>query len=127
MGRAFGGSEVRVMPTESLNSQPSAILQARIIVARNRPLVWQALTDHFTANEDVELVLDRRRGERRQRVQTHKSDRRKEDRRGLIGIEHNVHHREYVIVPAEERQSGGTNLGSTGLSDSGRVVWGQSP
>ena len=116
-----------MMPTESLNTHPSAILRARIIVARDRPLVWQALTEHFTVNEDVELVLDRRSGERRQRVQTQNSDRRKKGRRDPIDIEHNVHHREYVIVRAEKRQSEGTNLSSTGLSDSGRVVWLQNP
>ena len=112
------------MPNESPNAQPSAILRARIIVAQDRPLLWQALADHFTANEDVELVVDRRRGERRRCVQTHELNRRTADRRRR-GVEHDVHRREYVIVRAQQGHSGVDALGSTDRSGSNRVVWWQ--
>jgi cytoskeletal protein CcmA (bactofilin family) len=43
---------------------------------------WRSLTGHSAAKEDIQLVLDRRQGERRQQVQSVEEERRMADRRG---------------------------------------------
>jgi len=42
---------------------------------------WRWLTRPFAAGKDIQIVLDRRQGERRQRVEPVVADRRREDRR----------------------------------------------
>jgi len=48
---------------------------------QDRPTFWRRLRRRLTANRDIQVVLDRRKGERRQRVETVERDRRQEDRR----------------------------------------------
>ena len=74
------------------------MIRALVVVTRNQPDLWQSLTRHLAANEDVQVLLDRRQGERRQRVQTYELDRRGLDRRRPPRIENDVCSRQYVIV-----------------------------
>jgi hypothetical protein len=78
--------------------QPTGIMRALVVVAQDQTDLWQSLTQHFSANEDVQVLLDRRQGERRQRVQTYERDRRGPDRRRPPSIENDVSHRRYVIA-----------------------------
>jgi hypothetical protein len=79
-------------------------VQTLIIVARDQPDLWQSLKEHFAANEEIEPILDRRRWERRQRIQGCEPDRRGPDRRHPLGIEHDLRARQFVIVrPKPER------------------------
>ncbi len=52
-----------------------------IVVARNQLALCDYLREQFSGDRDVGVILDRRRGERRQRVQAHKPERRRVDRR----------------------------------------------
>ncbi len=92
------------MPTE--NRSPEAPptgrgLRSLIIVARDKPDLCLSLREHFAANEDVEVLLDRRLGERRQRAQRCEPDRRGPDRRRPPSIEHDFRSRQFVIVRPE--------------------------
>jgi hypothetical protein len=51
------------------------------IVARRNQLVYASLKQTFANDPDVEVILDRRHGERRQRVSPEPVDRRERDRR----------------------------------------------
>src|SRR5512147_1506865 len=50
-------------------------------MARDQPTLWGRLRRRLTANRDIQIVLDRRKGERRQRVEAVAQDRRRDDRR----------------------------------------------
>ena len=69
-----------------------------LIVARSQPDLWRYLTDNFSGDEKVEVVLDRRRGERRRRTQPHEPERRQGERRRQPGIDSDLSYRFLVIV-----------------------------
>ena len=50
-------------------------------MAAHRSSFWRWLTRHVAANREIEVVLDRRKGERRQRVEAVDAERRRADRR----------------------------------------------
>ena len=52
-----------------------------LIVAEDQPQVRDYLARQFTGIEKVKVLLDRRRGERRQRVMPYEPERRRGDRR----------------------------------------------
>ena len=56
-----------------------------LIVARNQPDLCDYLIRNFTGDEKVQVLLDRRRGQRRQRVQPHEPERRQAERRRQPG------------------------------------------
>jgi cytoskeletal protein CcmA (bactofilin family) len=58
-----------------------------LIVARYLLNLWRALTRHPVADEDVQVVLDRRQRERRQRVQAVDQERRGADRRQPLSVD----------------------------------------
>ncbi len=82
----------------SPEAQPSGMVRALVVVARDQTDLWHALTRRFSTSEDVRVLLDRRLWERRQRLQTHELDRRGADRRRPPSIENNVSYRHYVIA-----------------------------
>ena len=55
------------------------------IVARGDDHLYEDLRQQFAANPEVEVLVDRRYGERRQSRTPSDSDRRRGDRRGLAG------------------------------------------
>ena len=69
-----------------------------LIVARNQPDLWRYLKDNFARDEKVEVILDRRRGERRQRIQPHEPERRGADRRCRPGADNELSYRSVVII-----------------------------
>ena len=52
-----------------------------------RPHFWRALVRYFVADEEMQVVLDRRQGERRQRVQPVQQERRQGERRHSSSID----------------------------------------
>lgn len=52
-----------------------------LIVARNQPDLCHYLTRSFAGDHQVEVILDRRVGPRRQRAESHAPERRREERR----------------------------------------------
>jgi hypothetical protein len=63
------------------------------IVARDHLELWHHLKRDFAQDEAVEVILDRRRGGRRQRVQIREPERRRADRRRRSGIDKDLHYR----------------------------------
>jgi len=69
-----------------------------LIVARNQPDLGHYLKNNFAGDEKVEVILDRRRGARRQRIQPHEPERRQADRRRRPSIDRDLSYRFLVIV-----------------------------
>lgn len=92
------------MPAESGSPEapPAGMIRALVVVARDRPDVWQSLTRHFVGSGDVQVILDRRHRDRRQRIMTPELDRRGRDRRRSLSIETDVRSRQYVIVRPQQ-------------------------
>ena len=89
------------MPGESTLPEAQSTgsrVRGRIIVARDQPYLWQSLREHFAANGDVEILLDRRLWERRQRIQTCEPEQRQADRRQPQTIENDLRRRSFLIV-----------------------------
>ena len=93
------------MASRSAAGQPTGRrARSLIIVARDQPDLWQSLKDHFPANEKIEPILDRRRWERRQRIQGCEPDRRGPDRRHPLSIGHDLRARQFVLVRRKSKR-----------------------
>lgn len=64
-----------------------------LIVARNQPDLWYRLKQDFSGDEKVEVLLDRRRGERRRHVEAHEPERRRQP-----GIDNDLSFRGLVMM-----------------------------
>ncbi len=69
-----------------------------LIVARSQPDLWHHLKDNFAGDDKVEVILDRRRGQRRQRIQAHEPERRQGERRRQPNLDKDLTYRSFVIV-----------------------------
>jgi hypothetical protein len=69
-----------------------------LIVARNQQDLWRYLKNNFAGDDKVEVLLDRRRGERRQRLQAHDPERRQGERRRQPSLDKDLTYRSFVIV-----------------------------
>lgn len=79
-----------------------------VIVAKDQADLQRYMIRNWAAHEGVDVVLDRRQGERRQRTQAHSEDRRGVDRRCTTGSELDLSCQGFTII---HRQEGGpTNL-----------------
>lgn len=68
-----------------------------LIVAANQPDLWRYLTSNFAGDAKVEVILDRRRGERRKRFEKRESERRR-TRRRQPSPQSNLSSRSVVII-----------------------------
>ena len=68
------------------------------IVAWNRPDLWDYWKRWFAGVESVEVILDRRRGERRQAPQAFEPERRGAERRGRQDIDDELRTGGFAIV-----------------------------
>ncbi len=68
------------------------------IVAWDRPDLWDYWRRWFSGVEDVQVILDRRRGERRRAARAHEPERRRTDRRTEPGIEAELRSTGFAIV-----------------------------
>jgi len=71
------------------------------IVARDQPDLWHHLRQDFAEDEKVQVVRDRRRGERRQHMQRHEPDRRQGGRRRAT-IDTDLRYRSFVIIHEQQ-------------------------
>ena len=71
------------------------------IVARDQPDLWHHLRQDFAEDEEVRVILDRRRGERRQHVRAHEPERRGADRRRAT-IDTDLRYRSFVILHQQQ-------------------------
>jgi hypothetical protein len=65
----------------SLGKEDREIVRHLLIVARNREHLYGQLKQAFAENEQIQVIVDRRTGERRHRTQGTPAERRKADRR----------------------------------------------
>ena len=70
-----------------------------IIVAREEPDLWLYLTRSYGGIQGLEILLDRRQGERRHEVQPYTPERRQAERRRPPAIEKNPRRPPFRIVP----------------------------
>ena len=69
-----------------------------IIVTWDRPDLWDYWRRWFRGVEDVQVILDRRRGERRRTARPNEPDRRRADRRSQTGLEAEFRAMGFAIV-----------------------------
>jgi hypothetical protein len=74
-------------------------VRGRIIVARDQADLCEALSRCFARDEGVQVLFDRRRWERRQRIQTCEPDRRGMDRRRPTTAENDLRRRSFMVAP----------------------------
>ncbi len=89
--------------TRALGAQPTANkVRCLFIVARDQPDLWHHLRQDFAEDEEVQVVLDRRRSERRRHRQPLEPDRRQVDRRRRATIDTDLHYRSFVIIHEQQ-------------------------
>ncbi len=85
--------------TKARSSLPTThAVHSLIIVAQPQRELWQALTREFRHIEEVQVLLDRRHGERRRAVRPVPHDRRAKERRSLPRLEDDLRARRYILV-----------------------------
>ena len=72
------------------------------IVARDQPDLWHHLRQDFAEDEEVQVILDRRRDERRQGVQAHDPERRRAGRRRPPSVDTDLRYRSFVILHEQQ-------------------------
>jgi hypothetical protein len=75
-----------------------------IIVAREQRELWRSLVREFRDVAQIQILLDRRYGERRAPREPVAYDRRARDRRSLPRSEDELHARQYVLVRPHYRR-----------------------
>lgn len=71
------------------------------IVARNQPDLWQHLKRDFADDDQIQVIVDRRRGERRQRRELYGPERRRMDRRRAT-LDRDLRYRSFVIIHEQQ-------------------------
>jgi hypothetical protein len=71
------------------------------IVARNRADLYRYLSQTFAEAENVEVIWDRREGERRQSTSPTVPERRRRDRRGRSNVEYDLRSVGYAFLALE--------------------------
>jgi len=69
-----------------------------VVAARNRQDLHDYLRQQFSGDDKVEILLDRRRGDRRRRLDPHEPGRRRGDRRRGPGTDDRLHYYGLIIV-----------------------------
>lgn len=72
------------------------------IVPRRNPTLFEYLAENFSREKTVQVVLDRRWGERRQPEQAHEPERRLGDRRRRTGIDDVLRSHRLVFIRCED-------------------------
>ena len=94
-------------------SNPGKVFSARplrraergvLIVARDQGDLYDCLQHAYGDREAITVLLDRRRGERRRRVQPVAGERRSTDRRSLPSLEHDLRFQQYLLVRPHYRR-----------------------
>ncbi|RPI05316.1 MAG: hypothetical protein EHM71_12790 [Zetaproteobacteria bacterium] len=75
-----------------------------IIVVREQRDLWQSLLHEFKDVERIQVLLDRRYGERRTPRGPVPYDRRARERRSLLRFEDDLRARQYVLVRPHDRR-----------------------
>ena len=79
-------------------------VRSLLIVARDQPDLWDALQRELGDHPDLELILDRRRGERRQSRSPMAAENRRRERRSLPHLEDDLRVRQYLLARPHSRR-----------------------
>jgi len=85
-----------------MGAHPGAL--SVIIVAREQQDLWRSLVHEFQDVAHIQILLDRRRGERRTPWGPVTYDRRGSERRSLPRLEDDLHARQYMLVRPHSRR-----------------------
>ena len=83
------------------NQLASDRIQTLIIVARDQADLCGYLTRHFHEFKRVQVLLDRRQGDRRRQVQRHEPERRRVERRWPLTSDTDLRSRPFMVVVPE--------------------------
>lgn len=76
----------------------TAVPRGLLVVARNRPDLFEQLSWWFREIEGVQVIFDRRHADRRQRVERRERERRRGERRRRVGIEAELRAHGFVLI-----------------------------
>ena len=85
-----------------MGAHPGAL--SVIIVAREQQDLWRSLVHEFQDVTQIQILLDRRHGERRRPRGPVAFDRRGRERRSLPRLEDDLHARPYLLVRPHSRR-----------------------
>ena len=68
------------------------------VVSRRYPDLYEYLRERFASDTAVEVILDRRVGQRRREQTTHRAERRRSDRRRRPEVEMELQTRSHAII-----------------------------
>ncbi len=92
----------RVPESRPAKGQPTSDkVRCLFIVGRDQPDLWDHLRKDFGEDQEVRVILDRRRGERRQCVQPPRRERRWDDRR-RASTDTDLRYRSFVIIHEQQ-------------------------
>jgi len=93
------------VPTNDLRISPTRPpVRSLLIVARDQGDLYDCLQHAYADSETITVLVDRRQGERRRRVQPVAGERRYGDRRSLPSLEHDLRFQQYVLVRPHYRR-----------------------
>ncbi len=72
------------------------------IVARDQAGLWDHLRRDFAEDEEVQIILDRRRDERRRGVRAYDPERRRANRRRPRSIGNDLRYRSFVVLNEQQ-------------------------
>jgi hypothetical protein len=81
------------------------MLADTLIVAKNQRALYLYLKDDFADDPDVTVLVDRREGERRRRVEPHSEERRRADRRVNPPLDDKLESIGFAIIRTNRRPS----------------------
>lgn len=85
-------------PDASLRLRQRTVASYLFIVSRRHSELYDYLGERFSEDRNVEVILDRRVGERRARTMLIQVERRRSDRRERPEIDEELHSRPYAVV-----------------------------
>lgn len=86
------------MTTDTSIGKDAGVIAHLFIVSRGEPQLYDYLAREFAGEDDVQVILDRRMGERRSASGTHTVERRQADRRTLTHVPRQVSTLGYAFV-----------------------------
>ena len=92
-------------PGKAFSARPlRRVERSLLIVARDQRDLYDCLQHAYADSETITVLVDRRQGERRRRVQPVAGERRYGDRRSLPSLEHDLRFQQYVLVRPHYRR-----------------------
>jgi hypothetical protein len=104
--------QLRPLP-RSWKESPKPVAKQMLVIARDEQRLYEYARRAFAGNPTVEVVLDRRRAERRRADGTRMPDRRRGDRRLTLEVDEHLRTRGWAVVRVDVFRS----LGRSTLSD----------